>query len=123
MTFTFDKKTKIAVTILLGTLGIYLSTLVLAPRDMNFWAEFAKFAPGVLISILAFVSADDSKNEAKSSRETAERAEGEARTGREKAEQAESEARSGRERAERAEKAVSGTRKERQAIKRENRKH
>lgn len=118
---SFDKRSKIAVTVLLGTIGIYLSTLVLAPRDMSFWAEFAKFAPGVLVSILALMAADDSKHEARSGRRNAEEAKDEARIGREKAENAEVEARSGRERAERAELAVSGTRKQRKDIKRNNR--
>lgn len=89
-------KNKIVLTVVLGVIGIGLSTMYFGPANQPFWAEFAKWAPAVLISIFAFVAAQNSK-------ETAARGEAEAAAAREVAAESAVNARASREASERGE--------------------
>lgn len=102
-----DKRSKIVLTVALGIVGIGASTLYFAPQDMPFWAEASKWLPGIVITILAFLAADTSANEARGSRVAGERAELEARESRNSAA--------------RAEQVLTGTRKQRREIRKEAR--
>lgn len=78
----WNKATKILATVLLGTLGIYMSTLVFGPLEWDFWAEYAKTVPGWIVALIAYAAAQDanessarSELEGRAARESAERAE------------------------------------------------
>lgn len=60
-----DAKTKIALSIILGVVGIGCATVVLGTGGNSFWIEFSKWAPSVLVSIFALWSADKAHGEAK----------------------------------------------------------
>lgn len=113
-----DKRQKIGLTVGLGLVGIALATEVFGPAGWAFAAEVSKFAPAVLVSILALVAASNadetarrSEVESRAARASAERGEAEARAARASAERGEAEARLGREHAETARESAGKPRK------------
>lgn len=101
------KLTKIALTVVLGLVGIALATRVFGPAGLPFAAEVSKWAPAVLISIFAFAAAQAANDtagrgefEARAARQEAELAREDTRVARVHAEQTSADARRARELAE-----------------------